>query len=306
MDATAGAPEGPAERAILRGTARNFEHVNHRLSGTAYDRHLRFLNFGYEAQPGEEVPGPSLPVAFPNKDSARLLFALVGDTPLDGRRLLDVGCGRGGNVWLLQRSFELAQAVGVDLTLGSVTFAARTLATGRAGFVASDAQRLPFADGAFDVVTNVESSCCYPDMERFYREVARVLRPGGSFLYTDLFPRDLLPACRGALVTLGFEVVSEQDITANVVLSRATRAERQKKAFGERDDAGAGYEEWVGEEGSALHDALVDGSGQYAVLRLRRTEQDPPAEPVFAPEAAAALRAGAVRAVEVLAVADLT
>jgi SAM-dependent methyltransferase len=227
---------------------------------------------------------------------------------LTGARVLDVGCGRGGNVWLLDRSYELAHAVGVDLTRGSVAFATSSVAPGVASFGVADAQRLPFADGAFDVVTNVESSCCYPDIERFYREVARVLRPGGSFLYTDLFQEHLFPACRGALVALGLEIVSEQDVTPNVARSRATRAERQKQAFAESagalGGAGAGYEEWVGEEGSELHDALVDGTGRYAVLRLRRTDAPLPPGRVLSPEAAAELHEGAVRAVEVLTVAD--
>ena len=166
---------------------------------------------------GEPLPGPKLPIAFPNKDSARLLFAVVGETDLTGALWLDVGCGRGGNVWLLSRSYELAHAVGVDLTRGSVAFATSTVAPGVVGV--ADAQRLPFTDGAFDVVTNVESSCRYPDIERFYREVARVLRPGGSFLYTDLFQEHLFPACRGALVALGLEIVSEQDVTPNVARS---------------------------------------------------------------------------------------
>ena len=310
MAATDGAPAEPGERAILQGTARNFEHVNERLAGTAFEKHLRFLNFGYEALPGEPVPGPSLPVAFPNKDSARLLFALVGDTDLTGKRLLDVGCGRGGNVWLLRRTFDLTHAVGADLTFGSVAFASTTVPGDRAAFVAADAQRLPFAPASFDVVTNVESSCCYPDIERFYREVARVVRPGGSFLYTDLFPRPLVPACRDALVALGFDVVSEQDVTPNVARSRATRAERQKQAFaataadGGATGGGAGYEEWVGEEGSTLHDVLVDGTGHYVVLRLLRTDRTPSAERVLAPEVAAELRAGALQAVEVLLAPD--
>jgi ubiquinone/menaquinone biosynthesis C-methylase UbiE len=305
MAATDAEPSGLADDAILSGTARNFEHVNRRLAGTAFEKHLRFLNFGYEALPGEEVPGPKLPVAFPNKDSARLLFALVGDTDLTGRRVLDVGCGRGGNVWLLQRTYDLRWAVGADLTASSVAFAATTVPVGRAAFAAADAQHLPFRSGSVEVVTNVETSCCYPDIERFWREVARVLPPGGDFLYTDLFPRHLLGACRSALQALGFELRTEQDVTANVARSRATRAERQKRAFAETvEGGGAGYEEWVGEEGSELHQALVDGSGQYHVLRLRRTERHVPDERVLPAEVAAELRAGAVRAVEVLTVAD--
>jgi SAM-dependent methyltransferase len=306
MPATDAEPGGFADGAILGGTARNFEHVNRRLAGTPFEKHLRFLNFGYEALPGEPVPGPKLPVAFPNKDSARLLFALVGETDLSGRRVLDVGCGRGGNVWLLQRTYDLAWAAGADLTFGSVAFAATTVPAGRAAFARADAQRLPFRGESVDVVTNVETSCCYPDIERFWREVARVLPAGGDFLYTDLFPRPLLPDVRGALAALGFELQSEQDVTANVALSRETRAERQKVAFAQSSGAGggAGYEEWVGEEGSELHQALVDGSGQYHVLRLRRTDQAVPDERVLASEVAAELRAGAVRAVEVLTVAD--
>jgi len=42
-----------------------------------------------------------------------------------------------------------------------------------------------FADHTFDAVINVEASHCYPDFPRFLGEVARVLRPGGHFLYAD-------------------------------------------------------------------------------------------------------------------------
>jgi SAM-dependent methyltransferase len=297
-------PASLSEGEILRGTSQNFEVLNAHVAGSSYAKHLRFLNFGYEALPGEPVPGPKLPVAFPNKDSARLLFALVGDTDLSGARVLDVGCGRGGNVWLLGRTYELAHAVGCDLTFGSVAFAAAGAAPGAAAFARSDAQRLPFADGSFDVVTNVESSCCYPDIERFYREVARVLRPGGHFLYTDLFKAHLVPDCTAALAALGLELVSEQDVTANVARSREVRAVRQKQAFADQGSGGAGFEEWVGEEGSELHDALVDGSGRYQVLRLRRSDATPSPEPVFSAAAAAELFEGAVRAVQILALTD--
>ena len=60
-----------------------------------------------------------------------------------------------------------------------------------------DAQNLPFPDESFDAVINVEASHIYPNFERFLGEVARVLRPGGHFLYADFRNRDGLPRLGG-------------------------------------------------------------------------------------------------------------
>ena len=49
-----------------------------------------------------------------------------------------------------------------------------------------DAENLPFEDNSFDAIINVESSHCYGNVEQFLREVHRVLRPGGDFLFVDL------------------------------------------------------------------------------------------------------------------------
>ena len=48
-----------------------------------------------------------------------------------------------------------------------------------------DADNLPFADQSFDAVINIEASHCYPRLSHFLADVARVLRPGGHFLYVD-------------------------------------------------------------------------------------------------------------------------
>jgi SAM-dependent methyltransferase len=53
--------------------------------------------------------------------------------------------------------------------------------------VQGDAEALPFDDGSFDAVINVESSHNYPDLAKFLSEVARVLRPGGHFSHVDVF-----------------------------------------------------------------------------------------------------------------------
>lgn len=295
----AGSADAAWARQVRAGTAGNFDALNAGLVDTSYDRHLRFLNYGYEPLEGEEAPGPRLPVALPNKDSARLVFAVADGVDLRGRRLLDVGCGRGGAVWLLTRYGEPGLAVGADLAGSSVAFAAAGNDPARTAFVRATAEALPFPDRAFDVVFNLESSACYPSMEAFYREVARLLEPGGSFLYADLIPNDVAEACRSALDACGLRLEAERDITPNVLASRRHRAERQKVAIG-GPAAPAGLGEWVGEAGSSLFDRLAEDRVRYLALRLTRTRADPPAGPLFDEASAAALRATAAEAVTLL------
>jgi ubiquinone/menaquinone biosynthesis C-methylase UbiE len=79
-------------------------------------------------------------------------------------------------------------------------------------FVQGDAQDLPFADETFDAVINVEASHQYPDFERFLAEVARVLRPGGHFLYTDNCRRRWVGMWEAALADAPMRRVSERVI----------------------------------------------------------------------------------------------
>jgi ubiquinone/menaquinone biosynthesis C-methylase UbiE len=74
------------------------------------------------------------------------------------------------------------------------------------------------ADASIDVVLNVESSHCYPDMGRFFSEVARVLKPEGAFCYSDLFGSTQLAAVECRLSqTPGLQVLRSADITPEVV-----------------------------------------------------------------------------------------
>ena len=45
---------------------------------------------------------------------------------------------------------------------------------------------LPFSDSSFDAVISIEASHRYPSFETFLREVRRVLRPGGHFMFADM------------------------------------------------------------------------------------------------------------------------
>ena len=146
-------------------------------------------------------------------------------------------------------------------------------------FAVADAERVPLGSGWADVVLSVETSCTYPRIESFFREVARVLRVGGQFLYTDLMATELVPAFIEVLEALGLRLEHQRDITANVAASRAERAERQRLAYGKRpdsDDTAMG--EFVGQDGSQLYDFLTDGKHQYTILRFTKVAAvEPPA-----------------------------
>lgn len=69
----------------------------------------------------------------------------------------------------------------------------------------------------FDAVINIESSHCYPSMERFLDGVYRALKPGGYLLYADHRSREHVDLLRRQLAGAGLTTLVEENINANVV-----------------------------------------------------------------------------------------
>jgi SAM-dependent methyltransferase len=65
------------------------------------------------------------------------------------------------------------------------TYAERAGVAHAVTFVGADYARMPFERASFDVVWAVESLCHAPDKAAFYREAARVLRPGGRLVVAE-------------------------------------------------------------------------------------------------------------------------
>jgi ubiquinone/menaquinone biosynthesis C-methylase UbiE len=77
---------------------------------------------------------------------------------------------------------------GVDISQVAVERATARFSRGdMVTFGHGDAESLPFDDETFDVVVNIESSHNYPNLDGFFSEVARVLKPGGHLTITDFF-----------------------------------------------------------------------------------------------------------------------
>lgn len=117
---------------------------------------------------------------------ARDRFAHVaGESGWPYRRALEIGCGTGFFLLNLRQAGVLDEGAVTDISPGMVEVAkrnARGLGFEIAGEVA-DAERLPYGDGEFDLVIGHAVLHHIPDVEQALREVLRVLRPGGRFVF---------------------------------------------------------------------------------------------------------------------------
>ena len=114
------------------------------------------------------------------------LDAALASLEAPPRRALDLGTGTGSAALRLAERFPDAAIVGVDFSGGMVAEARRKMPReldGRVSFEQGDAAALPFDDGVFDLVV-------LANMIPFFDELARVLAPGGTAVFSfSLGPR---------------------------------------------------------------------------------------------------------------------
>jgi ubiquinone/menaquinone biosynthesis C-methylase UbiE len=114
----------------------------------------------------------------------QLIRELVGN--VSGRKVLDVGCGDGEFAVELARCG--ASVSGIDASTAMID-AAKTRAkqhNAAVDFQVAMAERLPFRDERFDLVTAITILCFLDDPAPVFREMARVLRPGGRLVIGEL------------------------------------------------------------------------------------------------------------------------
>ena len=221
---------GVIDRLVHHPIIRNLGYKTQKRSYRALTRRLGaddvvFLNYGYEEDPpmAIDLDAADEPDRFPIQ---LYHYAATQAGDLNGLQVLEVGCGHGGGASYLTRALRPARYTALDLNPDGIDFCRKRHRLPGLDFVVGDAENLPFPDQSFDAVINIESSIHYPDFRRFLAEAARVLRPGGHFLYVDgRFAPDITD-WEAALATAPMRMLSHREINAEVVRGMDRNSQR--------------------------------------------------------------------------------
>ncbi|WP_346910426.1 class I SAM-dependent methyltransferase [uncultured Roseibium sp.] len=172
-----------------------------------YRQNFHFQTDGWFSEESARLYDFQVDVLFSGATAAMRRRALVPFARIlrakDQRKVAyaDLACGTGGLLKPALAAFPRLKGVGVDLSEPYLNVARERIASHRASFVNAMAENLPFADNSLDVV-----SCVFlfhelpPKVRRqVISEVARVLRPGGSFLFVDSLQAGDVPDYDGLL-----------------------------------------------------------------------------------------------------------
>jgi phosphoethanolamine N-methyltransferase len=114
---------------------------------------------------------------------------IVHGINLADKTILDIGCGTGGPTIVLAGETGATAVIGIDVQSKLLQLAweyARDAGVvEKVEFRLVDPGPLPFADNSIDVVFSKDALAHFADKTAIYREILRVLRPGGIFLASD-------------------------------------------------------------------------------------------------------------------------
>ena len=235
------------------------------------DKQITFMNYGYSEIDPDKNGLKLNDEESVNRYAIQLYHHVAGAIDLLDKEVVEIGSGRGGGAAYVSRALRPKSMMGIDISKNAVEFCNKYYSNAGLSFSRGDAEHIPLTDNSVDAVINVESSHCYGSVSRFLKEVQRVLRPDGYFLFTDHRDQHQMPILRRELKEAGLEAVSEADITANVVRALELDNDRKQELIRGacprllRKEA----EEFAAMVGSRAYESFRSGRSRYFRFALR-------------------------------------
>ncbi len=235
------------------------------------NKEVTFMNYGYHDENEKIDLSPDNEI---NRYPIQLYHLLARKVDVQHKKVVEVGCGRGGGLAYINKTFSPGYALGVDLNSKATKFSNQHFKGHTLKYMQGDAQNLNLADEDFDILLNVESSHRYPKVEMFFDEVYRILKPGGYFLYTDFRERSQMNVLRNQLAKYKYRIIDEKIINENVSKALKLDSDRREDLIKRKVPffLRSAIRDFSGNEGSPTYNQIVCGDLVYFVFCLQKTE----------------------------------
>jgi ubiquinone/menaquinone biosynthesis C-methylase UbiE len=232
---------------------------------------VNFMNYGYNSINGEKRTFLYEEDEM-NRYCIQLYDRVVRYNDLKDKDILEVGSGRGGGASYITRYYSPKSYTGLDISAGVIGFCNRYYDTPGLKFTRGAAENQPFGEKVFDIVINIESARCYGNLNMFFQEVNRVLKPGGYFLLADMMKKEEFIQIQDRLQQEGFKIETKADITGNVINSLGKDSHRRINLITTLVPSflrGA-FIQFAGTTGTSRYDSFVSGKYEYWVFTLKK------------------------------------
>lgn len=228
------------------------------------DSAVNFMNYGYTGLNGDKV------LALKKEDEKnryciQLYDHVVNNVDLKNKRVAEIGSGRGGGAHYIAKYYNTKEYKGVDISSGVINFCNNHYKLPGLSFIEGRAEKIPLETKSYDAVVNVESARCYSDLKVFFKEVHRILDDGGHFLFADMIEKHEVEDIRKDLISSGFSMKKEQNITKNVARGLEMDTERREKLIKKRIPGFLqnSFAAFAGTKGTTRYESFRNGKYEY-------------------------------------------
>ncbi|MFH1822832.1 MAG: class I SAM-dependent methyltransferase [Patescibacteria group bacterium] len=239
------------------------------MSNVDKNNEITLMNYGYS---GKNSLLLERKTDLMNKYGLQLYDYIVNMVKLDGLNVLEIGSGRGGGAFYISNFLNPKSYIGMDICGKAINFCNKHYKKNNLSFIKGDALNLPFANNNFDAVINIESSHSYAGIDIFLKEVYRVLKPDGYFLFADFRYKKDFALLKNQIKNSKMKIIKEENITDNVIkalnLDNLRKVNLIKRLVPKLLYKPA--QEFAGVKGSEVYDSFLNRDREYFSFILKK------------------------------------